>query len=226
MDHMYADVALFHKVFGAITHEVPTQPSPERIALRRSLIAEETSEMWKGLIERDMVETADGLADTLYVLVGTLLEYGLALAPLYAKVVPNGPPGFPDLRRIYEIRGQFAINQAILWRSDRLENIRYHLNDIINDYVALANELHLPLFDLWAEVQRSNMKKLHRPSHLECSIGPSTRCTCGAVLYREDGKILKPEGWKPPDIEGLLERHGYVPLKKRPVVPPYEPNKS
>lgn len=26
---------------------------------------------------------------------------------------------------------------------------------------------------------------------------------------REDGKILKPEGWKPPDIEGELRRQGW-----------------
>ena len=38
----------------------------------------------------------------------------------------------------------------------------------------------------WAEVARSNHAK----------IDPRT----GKVLKREDGKVLKPEGWKPPDL--------------------------
>lgn len=38
----------------------------------------------------------------------------------------------------------------------------------------------------WNEVARSNMSK----------IDPTT----GKVIRREDGKILKPEGWKPPDL--------------------------
>jgi predicted HAD superfamily Cof-like phosphohydrolase len=42
----------------------------------------------------------------------------------------------------------------------------------------------------WAEVMGSNMAK----------IDPST----GAVRRREDGKILKPEGWTPPNLADLL----------------------
>lgn len=38
------------------------------------------------------------------------------------------------------------------------------------------------------EVHRSNMAKLHN----------------GTVIKREDGKVLKPEGWQPPNIEAVL----------------------
>jgi len=48
-----------------------------------------------------------------------------------------------------------------------------------------------PMNDGWAEVMRSNMAK----------IDPRT----GAVRRREDGKILKPEGWTPPDLASLLD---------------------
>lgn len=44
---------------------------------------------------------------------------------------------------------------------------------------------------LWREVHRSNMAK----------VGPD-----GKVSRRADGKILKPEGWTPPDIAGVLSR--------------------
>lgn len=30
------------------------------------------------------------------------------------------------------------------------------------------------------------------------------------VKFRHDGKILKPEGWQPPDIEGVLRRAGVI----------------
>lgn len=43
---------------------------------------------------------------------------------------------------------------------------------------------------LWDEVLRSNMSK----------IDPET----GRVRRRADGKILKPDGWKSPDIESIL----------------------
>lgn len=42
---------------------------------------------------------------------------------------------------------------------------------------------------LWSEVHRSNMAK----------IGPS-----GKINYRADGKVLKPAGWTPPDIAGVI----------------------
>jgi len=42
----------------------------------------------------------------------------------------------------------------------------------------------------WAEVVRSNMAKIDPYS--------------GTVRRREDGKILKPEGWTPPDLDSLL----------------------
>lgn len=55
-------------------------------------------------------------------------------------------------------------------------------------YVALgtASEFGIDLEPFFDEVHRSNMAK----------VGGSTR---------EDGKILKPEGWKPPNLESILE---------------------
>ncbi|MFM7008054.1 MAG: hypothetical protein ACKO0Z_01770 [Betaproteobacteria bacterium] len=47
-----------------------------------------------------------------------------------------------------------------------------------------------PMNEGWAEVVRSNMGK----------VDPKT----GRVNKRADGKILKPEGWTPPDLASLL----------------------
>lgn len=43
----------------------------------------------------------------------------------------------------------------------------------------------------WAEVARSNMAKIHED---------------GTVKRREDGKILKPEGWTPPNLHGCFPK--------------------
>lgn len=48
----------------------------------------------------------------------------------------------------------------------------------------------------WREVMRSNLAK----------INPVT----GKVNKREDGKVLKPDGWTPPDLKPYLEREKNV----------------
>jgi predicted HAD superfamily Cof-like phosphohydrolase len=51
--------------------------------------------------------------------------------------------------------------------------------------------LGIPQQAVWNEVARSNHEK----------ISPN-----GKVLKREDGKVLKPEGWTPPDIKSILKK--------------------
>lgn len=65
--------------------------------------------------------------------------------------------------------------------------------DALADLVYVINGAALcygiDLDEVFEEVHRSNMAKL----------GPD-----GKPIYREDGKVLKPEGWEPPDIAGVL----------------------
>lgn len=119
MINLLRDVREFHANFGVPIEKMPTMGTKERRDLRRALILEEALEAAEALEMGDLVGTADGLADLIYVAVGTALELGI------------------------------------------------------------------PLDRVWDEVHRSNMRK----------VGGATR---------EDGKILKPEGWQPPDIAGVL----------------------
>ena len=64
------------------------------------------------------------------------------------------------------------------------------LADIIYIACGTAVSYGIPLDKLFAEVHRSNMAKL----------------VDGKPLYREDGKVMKPEGWTPPDVEGVLKK--------------------
>jgi predicted HAD superfamily Cof-like phosphohydrolase len=66
------------------------------------------------------------------------------------------------------------------------------------DYIVEGNRLEFgtdgqPIADA---IHKANMAK----------VGPD-----GWIVRREDGKVLKPEGWTPPDIEGELKRQGWKP---------------
>ncbi len=69
-----------------------------------------------------------------------------------------------------------------------LENIAKELADIIYIVCGTAASYGIPLDRVFDEVHRSNMAKL----------------VDGKVIRRDDGKILKPEGWTPPDIKSIL----------------------
>jgi predicted HAD superfamily Cof-like phosphohydrolase len=55
----------------------------------------------------------------------------------------------------------------------------------------LEHTLNIPQQEVWDEVARSNLSK----------ISPN-----GKVIKREDGKVLKPEGWTPPNIKAIIRR--------------------
>ena len=55
----------------------------------------------------------------------------------------------------------------------------------------LEHSLGIPQQKVWDEVARSNLNKISNT---------------GKVLKRDDGKVIKPEGWKPPNIKSILEQ--------------------
>jgi predicted HAD superfamily Cof-like phosphohydrolase len=61
--------------------------------------------------------------------------------------------------------------------------------DVIVTILGTMAEMGIPFDAVWTEVHRSNMAK----------VGPD-----GTVVMREDGKILKPEGWQAPDVAAVL----------------------
>ena len=69
-----------------------------------------------------------------------------------------------------------------------LENIAKELADIIYIVCGTAVSYGIPLDRVFEEVHASNMAKL----------------VDGKPVRREDGKILKPEGWQPPNIKKVL----------------------
>ena len=127
------DVADFHRACDVPVYYVPKIPELARTQLRKDLITEEVTELFKAMDDRDLPKAADAIVDSIYVLIGTALEYGI------------------------------------------------------------------PLSTIWNIVQRCNMAKKD----------PIT----GKVIKREDGKVLKPEGWQPPDKEIERALFGSNPIR-------------
>lgn len=69
-------VKAFHKTFGAPISDEPGIPK-DRADLRVSLLQEELDELKEAIKQNDKVEAADALCDLMYVLCGTILEFGM-----------------------------------------------------------------------------------------------------------------------------------------------------
>lgn len=125
MKDVISDVLDFHVACDIPILTSPTLPPEARVALRIDLIDEEVNrELIPAMRAGDLLEIADAMADSVYVIVGAAIEYGI------------------------------------------------------------------PLERVWQAVQAANMAK----------VDPAT----GRVRRRADGKVLKPEGWLPPDIAAIL----------------------
>lgn len=87
------------------------------------------------------------------------------------------------------IKEEFEELQEAVKDNDRVEQ----LDALLDMIVVIAGAIHSAGFDGeggWDEVIRSNMSK----------VDPET----GKVLKREDGKVLKPETFSPPDLNPFI----------------------
>jgi hypothetical protein len=116
------DVIDFHERFGVL---VGRYPGIRGESLRGRLIAEEIRELADAIDANDLPLAVDAIVDSIYVLLGTAVTFGVDLEPI------------------------------------------------------------------WQAVQAANMAKVG-----------------GGI--REDGKVLKPDGWIEPDIAGLLREQGWL----------------
>ncbi len=108
---------------------------------------------------------------------------------------------YEEFSELLEAAGYFigvgGLTRSPLARFDMVE-VADALGDL--DYVneGLRLEMGIDGAPIAAEIHRTNMQKLDGP-------------------IREDGKRLKPEGWLPPDIRGLLIAQGWTPPAERGV---------
>lgn len=86
MKSLLNDVRAFHEACDVPIATSCKFPSQERVELRQRLLREEYFEWLSAVANRDMVETADALADMVYIIVGTALEFGIPLNRVWDEV--------------------------------------------------------------------------------------------------------------------------------------------
>lgn len=104
---------------------------------------------------------------------------------------PTIPPAARVDLRVALIAEEATELTEAMKAGDMLE-IADGMADLIYVTVGAALEFGIPLDRVWAVVQQANMAK----------VDPTT----GKVRKRDDGKVLKPEGWQPPDIAAAIGR--------------------
>jgi len=82
----YQDIVDFHKVFDHYIGDEPCIVSVETELLRRRLIKEEIEETLQAMANADLEEIADGIADSIVVLLGTAVSYGIDIRPVWDEV--------------------------------------------------------------------------------------------------------------------------------------------
>lgn len=77
----------FHEKYGHMKSSQPNHEVPNEVKqLRSDLIMEEFNEFFTALLRNDLVEMADGCADLIYVLVGTMISYGIPIDRIFTEV--------------------------------------------------------------------------------------------------------------------------------------------
>jgi predicted HAD superfamily Cof-like phosphohydrolase len=83
----FADVLAFHRKFGCAIGATPgVLPDRATFELRDRLHAEESDELRAAMINGDLPGIADGVVDLIYVLLGTLVSYGIDPRPVWREV--------------------------------------------------------------------------------------------------------------------------------------------
>ena len=100
-------------------------------------------------------------------------------------------PEFPS-KEERELRKKLLAEEYTEYVVAELNNDIVEISDALADMIYIicgtAVSYGIPLDDIFEEVHASNMAKL----------------VDGEVIRRPDGKVQKPEGWEPPDIERIL----------------------
>lgn len=183
-------VLRFHSVAGIPIHHRPHVPPEERIRLRLRLITEEYFELLKAC----------------------------GLVPRLTKYSYTSLQGFEwntIEKFILDLIGSSCTEIKI-----DLPEVADALTDM--DYINEGTRLELGVdgASVLEEVHRANMNKFRECKACYADLEPQDGVVCSfcggmgrIVVKREDGKVIKPDGWTPPNIRHVLLEQGWDPSK-------------
>lgn len=176
----------------------------EQSSLYLRLVTEElVHETVKEFDRNNIVGIADGIADTIWVLEGFRISLGIDKEEVWNSIEQNlNEPSY--IRRTPNVTiSNLLLDYAFLrkeynWLLDfsseytyKLDYITESLSDILLELLFLAEDLNIPIQEVYDEVARSNFTK----------VGDS-----GKMIKNEYGKIQKPETYSPPNIQAILDK--------------------
>lgn len=193
-----ADVVAFNATMGVLPVGFPL--TPKRIGLRTGLIMEECAEVVHATRDYaegrgSIVDIADGLADLAYVTIGTLSDIPVTYE-LDSRKCFNLSAG--QVKRA-EVVSKVAPIGMIARCTDLVRTLAYgtelavcqQVYSVMRRVIGAAADCGIPFDEVWDVVHYANMAKVG---------GPKDPIT---------GKQLKPAGWTPPDVAGVLIKHGH-----------------
>jgi predicted HAD superfamily Cof-like phosphohydrolase len=145
-------VTEFHKRFNHPILKTPTIPHLDRCKLRVDLIQEEYDELITAIKALDMVEIADALCDLRYVIIGSMLEFGIDMKQSAIGYRNNG--NLATLQRVLHELVAGILSKNILYVEHSLNRINAGVNAVVEDF-----GLEGKFDELFTEVHRSNMSK-------------------------------------------------------------------
>lgn len=196
---MHAEMELVranHKLFNVPERPAfhPVEIKESEWLLRRKLVNEESGEVLSAFMEQNIVDLADGLADTMYVVVGSLVQFGLT--PEVRDFASAAVELLEDAR--------VKFNKAVLLKDGDNIKATSCMFEIVCKGICLS--LNIQFSKLFEIVHLNNMAK----------VGPD-----GKPIFNQDGKYMKPPGFVGPQeqIAALLREAGHrVPEKQDPVI--------
>ena len=85
-----SQVAAMHAAFNHPVGDRPQLISEERVTLRVNLIGEELEEyLTAARDDKNLVEVADAIGDLLVVVLGTAVEHGIDLGPIFDRIMES-----------------------------------------------------------------------------------------------------------------------------------------
>ncbi|MFE9834012.1 hypothetical protein ACFYP4_02515 [Streptomyces sp. NPDC005551] len=200
--HYLESVSSFHRAFGVPKLvQLSDQEQLVSVALRATLIEEETTEYFEALEQWKAIQAPDTfphmakeLADLLYVVMGTADVLGVTTT---VQATPNHLSySLTDL--VLRTQSRIAVQELtylgrMIHYGDPIEAaveaLGSDLQSLVQSIARSASKARIPLRKVFDEVHRSNMSKLN----------PDT----GKPERREDGKVLKGPWYKEADLSFL-----------------------
>ena len=185
----------FHRAFGRPVRQIPVDNIPkEETDLRQRLQREEVDELKVALATGDIVGVADGGGDAMYIAAGTCVQVG----------VEPTIHDFCDASAELLEDAQIVLNKGThMHEWDQVRIGACMLEIVVRGMMAC---LGIPYEEAFRLIHENNMSKL----------GPD-----GKPIYREDGKILKPDTYVSvePKLRELLISSGVIAAPSGVVIP-------